>query len=271
MAPTAEETAQTQLLVGLKFPEEAAKSIIKQGFVGLEELKELGDDEVENLCKIVRRPRGTKTSGSARGATADPGTNVPMLAESNLKLTCYFIMHKLDRVSREITREDVTLENVKALKDLKKEQDEWKAPDKDNYPTIMKKNWPHTFDELNEFMADFVGKSGIPLEYVIRTSQEMPKAEDDPEDNYETPKGEMAKRAPHFVKVGGKDKPHPTYSANNQLVWENIHQILDMSRKIAALKSKQKEAITVDSDDETSQTSNRSNKALTKSSLRKKN
>lgn len=230
MAPTAEETAQTQLLVGLKFPEEAAKSIIKQGFVGLEELKELGDDEVENLCKIVRRPGGTKTSGLARGATADPGTNVPMLAESNLKLACYFIMHKLDRVSREITREDVTLENVKALKDLK-----------------------------------------IPLEYVIRTSQEVPKAEDDPEDNYETPKEEMAKRAPHFVKVGGKDKPHPTFSANNQLVWENIHQILDMSRKIAALESKQKEAITVDSDDETSQTGNRSNKALTKSSLRKKN
>ena len=233
MAPTAEETAQTQLLVGLKFPEEAAKSIIKQGFVGLEELKELGDDEVENLCKIVRRPGGTKTSGTTRGATADPGTNVPMLAESNLKLACYFIMHKLDRVSREITREDVTLENVKALKDLK-----------------------------------------IPLEYVIRTSQEVPKAEDDPEDNYETPKEEMAKRAPHFVKVGGKDKPHPTFSANNQLVWEIIHQmskILDMSRKIAALESKQKEAIAVDSDDETSQTGNRSNKALTKSSLRKKN
>ena len=205
MAPTAEETAQTQLLVGLKFPEEAAKSIIKQGFVGLEELKELGDDEVENLCKIVRRPGGTKTSGSTRGATADPGTNVPMLAESNLKLACYFIMHKLDRVSREITREDVTLENVKALKDLKKEKEE------------------------------------------------------------------MAKRAPHFVKVGGKDKPHPTFSANNQLVWEIIHQILDMSRKIAALESKQKEAIAVDSDDETSQTGNRSNKALTKSSLRKKN
>eukprot|EP00957_Ditylum_brightwellii_P090613 6901083-Ditylum_brightwellii.AAC.1 len=69
-----------------------------------------------------------------------------MLAESNLKLACYFVMHKLDRVSREITREDITLENVKALKDLKKEQDEWKATDKDNYPTIMKKNWPHTFD-----------------------------------------------------------------------------------------------------------------------------
>jgi hypothetical protein len=48
-------------------------------------------------------------------------------------------------------------------------------------------------------------------------------------------------------------------------------QFLDMSRKIAALESKQKEAITVDSDDETSQTGNRSSKALTKSSLRKKN
>eukprot|EP00957_Ditylum_brightwellii_P105454 8039300-Ditylum_brightwellii.AAC.1 len=64
----------------------------------------------------------------------------------------------------------------------------------------------------------------------------------------------MAKRVPHFVKVGGKDKPHLTFSANNQLVWEIIYQIskiLDMSRKIAVLESKQKEAIAVDSNDKT--------------------
>eukprot|EP00957_Ditylum_brightwellii_P154331 11744603-Ditylum_brightwellii.AAC.1 len=65
MALTPEETTQMELLKRLKFPASASRAIVDQGFVKLKELKELRDVEVENLCKIIIKPGGTKSSGSS--------------------------------------------------------------------------------------------------------------------------------------------------------------------------------------------------------------
>eukprot|EP00957_Ditylum_brightwellii_P138326 10543036-Ditylum_brightwellii.AAC.1 len=86
MALTPEQTTQMELFNMLKFPDSDSRSIVDQGFVGLKELKELGGTEVENLCKIIRKPGGTRSAGSSSRSTADHGSSVPMLAENNLKL-----------------------------------------------------------------------------------------------------------------------------------------------------------------------------------------
>eukprot|EP00957_Ditylum_brightwellii_P115934 8842835-Ditylum_brightwellii.AAC.1 len=75
---TPEETTQMELLNRLKFPDSASRAIVNQGFVGLKELKELRDVEVENLCKIIIKPGGTKSSGSSSRSIADHGSSVPM-------------------------------------------------------------------------------------------------------------------------------------------------------------------------------------------------
>ena len=73
----------------------------------LAEFTVLTDDEVENLCKVVRRPSGMQNPNAAMPPGADaaaaaaaatqpaqipnPGLAVMLHAENNLKLACYFL------------------------------------------------------------------------------------------------------------------------------------------------------------------------------------
>ena len=62
-----------------------------QGLETLDGLKVLTNDEIERLCKVVRRPGGTVPNPNAGdpGQTAtlsNPGEQVPLLAELKLKL-----------------------------------------------------------------------------------------------------------------------------------------------------------------------------------------
>eukprot|EP00957_Ditylum_brightwellii_P153657 11693756-Ditylum_brightwellii.AAC.1 len=99
MACTPEQTTQMELLKRLKFPDSVSKAIVNQGFVGLRKLKELRGTGVANLCKIIRKPGGTKSSESSSRSTADYELSVLMLAENNLKLACHFIKHKIERLT----------------------------------------------------------------------------------------------------------------------------------------------------------------------------
>eukprot|EP00957_Ditylum_brightwellii_P056159 4257257-Ditylum_brightwellii.AAC.1 len=86
---------------------------------------------------------------------ADHRTSVPLLAENNLTLACYFIKHKMERVSRTITMEDMTLEKVQALNNLKIQDEDYDKPKKGDYSTTKKKNWSDTFGSLNEVITKF--------------------------------------------------------------------------------------------------------------------
>ena len=67
----------------------AASQVIvdDQGMDSLEEIRLLSDDEVENLCKVIRRFGGT-IPGPAPDAPPvnNPGTPVSLRAENHLKL-----------------------------------------------------------------------------------------------------------------------------------------------------------------------------------------
>ena len=65
-----------------------------QGLYTLDELKVLTNDEIEILCKFVRRPGGTIPNPNygdpGQPATLlNPWEQVPLRAELNLKLDCY--------------------------------------------------------------------------------------------------------------------------------------------------------------------------------------
>eukprot|EP00957_Ditylum_brightwellii_P039914 3021918-Ditylum_brightwellii.AAC.1 len=121
-----------------KFQDSASKSIVDQGFVLLKELKKLGGTDVENLCKVIRKTGGTKSSVSSSRSTADHESSVPILAENNLKLTCYFVRHKMERVSRTFTQGGVTMELALSIKKLKKQEEDYEEPKKEDYPIIKK-------------------------------------------------------------------------------------------------------------------------------------
>ena len=70
-----------------------------QGLDKLDEFKVLTNDEIESLCKIVRRPGGTIPNPNAgdpgQPATlSNPGEQVLLRAELNIKLACYYLHFK---------------------------------------------------------------------------------------------------------------------------------------------------------------------------------
>ena len=108
-------------LTRLGFSAKADGSITAdQGPDTLDELKVLTNDEIESLCKVVWRPGGTvpnpSTGDPGKPATlSNPGEQVLLQAELNLKLACYYLWFK-DRTSRVVGSPDIILVNVCALR-----------------------------------------------------------------------------------------------------------------------------------------------------------
>ena len=79
----------------------------------LEELEVLTDSEVENLCKVCHRPGGTIPNPNVGVAgqpntIPNPGLEVSLCAENNLKLTCFYLRYK-KRTSRIVTAAEIDL------------------------------------------------------------------------------------------------------------------------------------------------------------------
>ena len=106
------------------FSAEAATVITDaQGIDCMEELDILNDGEIENICKVVRRPGGT-----------NPITNVANLViqvslrdDNNLKLARFFLKHKV-RTRRVAVATNIILDNVHILRELKESKKEHKDP-----------------------------------------------------------------------------------------------------------------------------------------------
>ena len=188
----------------------------------LAEFALLKDDEVENLCKVIRRPGGTMPNPNAAvdGQPAqipNPGSAVSLRAENNLKLMCYFLRYK-DRTSRGVVAGDVTLANVRALRDHK----EWEENHTDvDAPEINTKDWPRTIEAIEEYLRGCLGVSKIPLAYIVRAAVAVPEGAD-PAGNYDSKQDELIARAPH---VDADNEPTATYLADRLKVWELISDL----------------------------------------------
>ena len=206
----------------LGFSDPAATAITDdQNIDSLDELELLTEDEIESLCKALRRPGGTIANPDAAnpGAPAvipNPGINVSLRAETNLKLAGWFLKHRT-RVSRPKTAALITLQRVRELKEYKNQESTWECPSE--APTINYNDWPKTMESILEYLRACPGTTKIPLAYVVRDTVEVPADADDPAGEYDTVQDEMIARAPHVDQNGD---PLPTYQADNRLVWEKI-------------------------------------------------
>ena len=187
-----------------------------QGLDTLDEWKVLTDSEVENLCKVVRKPGGTVDDD---GVVPNPGHQVPLRAENNLKLACYFLRF-MDRVSRPVHPVAVTMHNVTTFRDLRKWEDEYEDVDK---PEIDAKDWPKTIEAIENWLAGCLGITKIPLAYVIREEINPPAANTDPQHNYQSLRDEMINRAPIMNATG--QGFNSTYLADRANVWEKLSSL----------------------------------------------
>ena len=90
-----------------------------QGIDCMEELEILTDGEIDNMCKVTRRPVGINNITNV----ANLGLQVSLRAENNLKLARFFPMNKIG-TRRVAVATDITLDNVRLLCELKESKKE---------------------------------------------------------------------------------------------------------------------------------------------------
>ena len=191
-----------------------------QGMDDLGEFTLLTNEEVEGLCKVVRRPGGTIPNpqvGAGLPATIpNPGLQVSLRAENNLKMACYYLRFK-EKTSRAVTPAQITLPNVRALKDHR----EWeKTHDDVEAPEINLRDWPRIIESIEEWLRGCSGVTGIPLAYVIRDTIDVPAA--DPVGGYGSKLDELIARAPIQDAAGAMVA---TYLSDRAKVWEKISEL----------------------------------------------
>jgi hypothetical protein len=185
-----------------------------QGMDTLAEFRILTDDEVETLCKVLRRPGGT----TGNPPVPHPGFAVSVRAETNLKLMCYLLRYR-ERTSRTIAAADISTISVRALKVHR----EWEMTHKDvNPPELSDKDWPRTIEAIQEWLRGCLGTTKIPLAYVIRQDDAVTPEVDDPPTNYSTKMKELIARAPIRDANGAYTQD---FLADREMVWEKLSSL----------------------------------------------
>ncbi len=73
------------VMTRIGFSEAAAQALVEeQGMDSLEEVKLLSDDEIQSLCKVIRRPGGTIPGAAGAAPVNNPGVQVNQRAEGHL-------------------------------------------------------------------------------------------------------------------------------------------------------------------------------------------
>jgi hypothetical protein len=180
----------------------------EQGMDTLAEIQLLTDDEIENLCKVVRQPGGTIPGPNPGDAPVNnSGTPVNLRADNYLKLFAFFLRHQ-DRVSRDTNVANVTLDTIRTVRELRDFKSSYKAPD--DPPSINSKDWPKTMESIHEYLRSYLGDRKIPLAYVVRNDEDV--LADDPAAGYSTVQEAMIARAKHLtVAADGTKTPDPAY------------------------------------------------------------
>lgn len=211
--------ALRQMYIRLGFTNAMAGYIITtQGIDTIEELRNLDEAAVKGLCQALKKPGGTipNPNAGAPGAPAEinnPGFNVSIKAEENLKLAVYFIRHQF-RVSRPVVVGVITSDSVRALKDLKAAEEGHTEPTEK--PVINADNWPRTLDEVEEYLRNNLGQTKIPLAYIVRKEEDVPPHAGDPAADYGIVQDELIARAPHRDAAGNRTE---LYNNDNHRVW----------------------------------------------------
>jgi predicted ribosome quality control (RQC) complex YloA/Tae2 family protein len=208
----------------------------EQGINTLDELRNLEDKAVERLCQALKKPGGTipNPNAGAQGALAqipNPGYNVSIKAEENLKLAAYFVRHQ-QRISRPVSALMITIDSVRGLKELKAAEETHKDPTKK--PVINEKNWPRTLDNIEEYLRNHLGQTDIPLSYIVRKEADVVPSLLDPQANYSIIHDEMIAWAAHMDANGDRTQ---LYNTDNKRVWALIHELTRNHKCYTYIKS----------------------------------
>ena len=122
----------------------------------MEGIKIITDGDIENLCKVIRRPGGINHITNV----SNLGLQVSLRDENNLKLASFLLKHKIS-TGRVAVPTDITLDNARLFHELKESKKE--HTDTLVSPVIDTKNWPKTMESLEEYVRGHIGVKGVPI------------------------------------------------------------------------------------------------------------
>ena len=148
-----------------------------QSIDSTDDIKLLLDADVEGLCKVVRRPGGQALVAGVM--QDDPGNQVSLRAETNLKLEYHYLRHH-DRTLCATVAADITIENVCHTNNLC--ETERNHENATAIPLLTASYWPNNIEMLQEFLRGHLGETRIQLAYVVRDEPAVPVV--DPPDGF---------------------------------------------------------------------------------------
>ena len=161
-----------QMFIHLGFSQAVATSIVNDhGIVTLTDLLHFEASDIDALCKNIQRPSGM-IPGRNNHQVPNPGMPISTMAQSNLKLATFWIMHRLERVQRSMAPSDVTRAAIDPFTRQQMTEDTYEAPTE--APKIDDKNWAKTMEAMDEWLHLIPREHCLPLAYVIRKDIGLP-------------------------------------------------------------------------------------------------
>ena len=218
----ADVVALRAALARLGFSAKAAGFITNdQGLDTLDELKILTNDEIESLCTVVQSSGGNFSHPNTGypgqpGMLSNPGEQVLLQVELNLKLACYYLRFK-DRTSHVVGSPDIKLVNVCALQNHRYWEKSYKDVDA---PELSLRYWSCNIESIEEWLRGYLGVSKTLLAYVFRSKELIPAVV--PVGGYQSLQDKLIACAQ--IRVGNARNTAYTYGylADCSKVWELI-------------------------------------------------
>lgn len=177
--------------------------------VQIETLATMTDDDVETLCKSLRRPGGLIVGalppGAAVGAVPpmvpNPGYHVSALAEKNLKTAVFIALH-FSRTGRTLSAAFLDAARIAQYQAIKVAETEYVEPSASDIVKLLKADRVLTFIvNFAQQLQLFNGQGNRPLSYIIRDEVIPAEATDptfgEPGSRYTSIREEIAARASH--------------------------------------------------------------------------
>jgi hypothetical protein len=174
-----------------------------QGLGTVADFSALAESDIEDVCKIIRRPGGMIPSpaGAGRGQPAmlpNPGLQIGHLQEKRLKMVRYFVYH-LQRIQREFDPAVATMETLQQiylLKEVDEEDVKQDLPEK----LVKTDKVREVIENIESTLLSMKGINGVPLLYVVHDLVALPTGiGEDIDEGFGLPtySQEMIRRAPH--------------------------------------------------------------------------
>ena len=209
MAAAAALRAATRTMYGRLHLSEAARNhLVDVEQVDLAELCEMDNATIDGVVKSLRKPGGDQV-----------GFAVSNRSCRLLKGAATLGRYRRD-TSRTVTPQDITVPNIRRIKEWQKFLVDYKAPEKAEY---VKGDWVKQNESVRAELNQTKGSGERTIGYTVRPSTDVTEDPDGDAQAWASAADEMEARAP--ILIPGTDEFDPVFKLDNAITWKVLYRI----------------------------------------------